>query len=246
MPTLTPFAALRADLLRPRAWVLVAASALCLGAQAQVVRCTDARTGQVTYTDGACTPGAAAREVAPRKSAEDILQERQQAAQALEQKQQRLQTEALAAQRDAAREAQRQYDSAQSGAAGRPAPQDYARSAACAQSRRNLDVVASSNTLTPPERRARLDAAQRQMDLDCLGPEGYAAVERARAAQPRTVVVQPPPQYPQQRPPPPPQLTHCTEFRCTDTQGRSYPRAGPGRLPGPQGTCRSAGGQAPC
>ncbi|MBP7414676.1 MAG: DUF4124 domain-containing protein, partial [Giesbergeria sp.] len=112
MPTLTPFAALRADLLRPRAWVLVAASALCLGAQAQVVRCTDARTGQVTYTDGACTPGAAAREVEPRKSAEDILQERQQAAQALEQKQQRLQTEALAAQRDAAREAQRQYDNA--------------------------------------------------------------------------------------------------------------------------------------
>ena len=77
MPTPAPFAALRADLLRPRAWVLVAASALCLGAQAQVVRCTDARTGQVTYTDGACTPGAAAREVEPRKSAENILQERQ-------------------------------------------------------------------------------------------------------------------------------------------------------------------------
>ena len=45
---------------------------LALTAQAQVVRCTDARSGKVTYTDGACDSGSAARQVKPRKTPQDI------------------------------------------------------------------------------------------------------------------------------------------------------------------------------
>lgn len=49
---------------------------------AQVLRCTDPRSGQVSYTDGECPQGSAAREIAPKRSAEDLERERSQAAQA--------------------------------------------------------------------------------------------------------------------------------------------------------------------
>ena len=229
------------------AWMLA-------GAQAQVVRCTDARTGKVTYTDGVCPGGTAAREVAPRKSAAELLQERELASEALERKQQRLQAEATAAETDALRNAERDRARAAQVAAAAPQPQDYARSPECARSRRSLDLVASGLSRSTYEQELRLEAAQRQVDLDCLGPQGYAEVEKARANQPRVVVVPPvrnrplyPDPFPQVgRPPPPPRLTQCGDFSCTDSQGNRYPRAGPGRLPGPAGVCRSAGGQAPC
>ena len=222
--------------------------ALALGAQAQVVRCTDARTGQVTYTDGSCASGSAAREVAPRKSREEIAQERAQAAEALERKQQRLQTDALAAQTEALQNAERDRARAAQAAAAAPQPQDYARSAQCARSRRNLDIAAHSITRTAREQAVQVAAAQQQVDMDCLGPQGYAEVARARAQQPSVVVVPsyPPPFPAPARPAPPPRLTQCGDFRCTDNLGNSYPRTGPGRFPGPGGTCRSAGGQAPC
>jgi hypothetical protein len=84
------------------------------------------------------------------------------------------------------------------------------------------------------------------MDLDCLGPQGYAELERARATQPRIVVA--PPRQPVYAPPVPqkPYLTHCGNFHCVDNTGARYPRAGPGRFPGNDGVCRSKGGQAPC
>lgn len=227
---------------------------LALGAQAQVVRCTDARTGQVTYTDGSCAGGSAAREVAPRKTREDIALERAQAAEALERKQQRLEAEALAAQTDALRNADRDRARAAQAAATAPLPQDYARSAACVRSRRNLDTVANSITRSARDQAVQMAAAQQQVDLDCLGPQGYADVAKARANQPSVVVVpsyRAPSAYPNPfpnvgRPAPSPRLTQCGDFRCTDNQGNSYPRTGPGRLPGPAGTCRSSGGQAPC
>ena len=226
---------------------------VCFTAQAQVLRCTDARTGQVTYTDGTCPGAASVREVEPRKTPQEIQLEREQAAQALARKQQQLQAEAVTRQIDADRDARRERELA--AGAPRPAarPQDYARSAECARSRRNLDVVLGSADGTY-EQNLRVEAAQRQVDLDCLGPQGYAEVEKARANQPRVVVVPPvrnrplyPDPFPQVgKPPPPPRLTQCGDFSCTDSQGNRYPRAGPGRLPGPAGVCRSAGGQAPC
>ena len=207
-------------------------------AQAQVVRCTDPATGKVTYTDGKCAGGTTAREVEARKTPEEIQREREQAAEALALKQKRLEAENKAAETEALRNAQRERTPA-------ARSQDYARSPECARSRRNLDVVLSSGNAGSYEQSQRAEAAQRQMDLDCLGPEGYAEMERARAQRPQVVVV--PTARPRPTlPPPRPRLTHCSEFQCFDDQGKGYPRAGPGRLPGPDGTCRSAGGRAPC
>lgn len=197
-------------------------------AQAQVVRCTDPATGKVTYTDGKCAGGATAREVEARKTPEEIQREREQAAEALALKQKRLEAENKAAETEALRNAQR--DSA------RPAIPDYARSPECARSRRNLDVVLSSSGGSY-EQSQRIEAAQRQMDLDCLGPEGYAEVEKARAARPTTVNTTTPPVVvvvpprPPVRPPPQPtptpepkKFTQCNVFRCYDSQGNVYPR----------------------
>lgn len=227
---------------------------LSLSAHAQVVRCTDARTGKVTYTDGACTGDANAREVEARKTPAEIQLEREQAAEALERKQRRQEAEADAAEATARRSAEQDRARAAQAAAAAPQPHDYARSPECARSRRNLDIVASGLARSTQEQELRLEAAQRQVDMDCLGPAGYAEVEKARAQQPRVVVVPParhrplyPEPFPRPGPPPPkPQLTQCGDFRCTDNLGNTYPRTGPGRFPGPGGVCRSNGGQAPC
>ncbi len=199
-------------------------------AQAQVVRCTDPATGKVTYTDGKCAGGATAREVEARKTPEEIQREREQAAEALALKQKRVEAENKAAETEALRNAQRDR------AAPAKTP-DYARSPECTRSRRNLDMVLGSGNAGSYEQNQRVEAAQRQMDLDCLGPEGYAEVEKARAARPATVhtsappvvVVVPPRQpvrpTPQPTPAPEPKkFTQCNVFRCYDSQGNSYPR----------------------
>ena len=174
--------------------LLPLATAALLGgaAQAQVVRCTDTRTGAVTHTDGDCARGSKAREVQARQSPEEINHERAQAAQALEQKQQRLQAEAAQARLDAERDALRQREQAERAAAARPALPDYARSPECTRSRRNFDLAASSTSAFDGQDH-RLQAAQRQMELDCLGPEGYANIEKNRPPPlPQPVVVYPP------------------------------------------------------
>ena len=231
----------------PLRWGLLStALLLSLSAQAQVVRCTDARTGKVTYTDGSCASGTTAHEVEARKTPAELQQEREQAAEALERKQHRLEAEATAAEQDARRAAEQDRARAARTAAAAPQPQDYARSPECARSRRNLDLVASGLSRSTHEQELRLEAAQRQVDMDCLGPQGYAEVEKARANQPRVVVVPPRHPCPPTRPTPPPRLVQCGDWRCTDNQGNTYPRTGPGRFPGPGGVCRSNGGQAPC
>lgn len=245
------------SLMRPAALAVACAALAALSAHAQVVRCTDARTGKVTYTDGACSSGEAAREVEPRRSPQEILIDRQLSAEALERKQQQQQADREAADAETRRTAERN----RARAANAPLPQDYARSPECARARRSYEQVAGEGPRSTLEHEQRLEAAQRQMDLDCLGPEGYAELERARAAQPRVVVVPPrygigypppyppqvfPPPFPQQPPRPQPRLTQCSDYRCTDNLGNTYPRNGPGRFPGQGGVCRSNGGQAPC
>ncbi len=193
-------------------------------APAQVLRCTDARTGQVTYTDGRCERGTEALEVQPRKTPEEIRQEREQAAQALAAQQQRQQADAAAARLDAARDAQQRRDQAER--AARAGPRDAARSPECARARRSLDAAASAAAGSPYGHNAQLDAAQRQMDLDCLGPAGYAEVQKYRADNPGIVVLPPPRRarpVPAQ-PVPTPAFTQCNVFRCYDAQGRSYSR----------------------
>ena len=184
---------------------LCSAEALYAPAQAQVVRCTDARTGKVVYTDGGCASGTAAREVEPRKTEEEIRQERIQAAEALERKQQRLDAEATAARQQADRDALRPRAA--------PPPPHYANTQECVRSRRLMQEAADAQAREPLVYNPRLEAAQRQTDLDCLGPEGYAELEKARAQRPQVVVVplgRPVHTAPPQRP----KLTHCLDFTC--------------------------------
>ena len=131
-------------------------------------------------------------------------------------------------------------------AANTPTRPDYANTQECRLSRRKWQELSDAHAREPLVHNPGLEAAQRQMDLDCLGPEGYADLEKARAQRPQIVVVPTGRPHLTPTPPPRPRLTHCTDFTCFDTQGKAYPRAGPGRLPGPDGTCRSAGGRAPC
>lgn len=212
-----------------RTATLISAALLALTAHGQVVRCTDAHTGAISYTDGACSTGSKAREVQARQTPEEVAQERTQAAQALERKQQRLQTEAAAARLDSEKDAQRQREQAERTAATRARPEDYARSPECARARRNLDIAASRTPSYAYGQEAPLQVAQRQMELDCLGPEAYADLEKNRpAAVPATTIVLPPPRphwtRPVPPPAPPPRITHCNVFRCYDSQGRSYTR----------------------
>lgn len=185
--------------------------------QAQVMRCTDPATGKVTYTDGACQRGNAAAEVEPRKSPEDIAQERQQAAEALERKQRAQQAEAAADRAAAQQEARVERT--------RPhAAADPAQSAECAAARRAVAQVNSELGRGLYDEQTRLDTAQRQMDLACLSPAAYAEAERARATRPvvtAPIVVVPPRPI---RPTPQPRMTHCNVFRCYDAQGNTYPR----------------------
>ena len=211
-----------------RTAALISATLLALTAHGQVVRCTDARTGAISYTDGACSTGSKAREVQARQTPEELAQERTQAAQALERKQQRLQTEAAAAHLNAEQDAQRQREQAARAAATRARPQDYAHSPECARARRNLDIAASRTPSYAYGPEAPLQTAQRQMELDCLGPEAYAEIEKNRPAAPAPTIVLPPPRphwtRPVPPPAPPPRFTHCNVFRCYDSQGRSYTR----------------------
>ena len=206
--------------------VCLCLAALGITAQAQVVRCTDTKTGKVTYTDGRCASGTSALEVEARKTPEQIQQERDQATQALADKQDRLKAEAAAAQTEALRNPPQ----------SRPQPArslEHARSAECARSRRNLDIVLGDAGDATYAQNLRAQAAQRQVDLDCLGPEGYARVESARAAGSggAAPVVVVPPYYPvrpvRPAPPPPPpskNFTQCNVFRCYDGKGNSSPR----------------------
>jgi len=205
-------------------------------ASAQVLRCTDARTGKVTYTDSACDTGARSQEVQPRKSPEELAQERAQGEEAEQRMRERLAAEAAAAQQREAQQAREEREArrAQHGTSAA----DYANSAACANARRALDAVAASVSQSADTPSARLVTAQRQMELSCLGPDGYARAEAARAGQPQVVVVQPPAWPVHPRPPhrpnrtDQPSLKGCTLLTCTDSNGKHYPRTGPGSFDG--------------
>ena len=188
----------------------------------QVVRCTDPATGKVSYTDGACPRGDAAREIEARKSPQEIAQEREQAAEALQRKHERQQLEAL----------QRQEAQQAEPATARHRPHednDPAQSMPCHQARKTLQDLLHTLGRGLYDEQMRLEAAQRQVDLACLSPADFARTERSRSHQPirpspyygPPVVVVPP------RPMPPPQrhdIVNCNVFRCYDGKGNVYPR----------------------
>ncbi|MBP6579453.1 MAG: DUF4124 domain-containing protein, partial [Acidovorax sp.] len=141
--------------------LLAIAACSALPASGQVVRCTDPKTGQVTYTDGKCAAGTTGHEVEAKRSAEEIEQDRKAAERAIELKQQRLLAEKAAADLQAQRDAEQERVRAARAAATAPQPQDYARSAECARSRRNLELVSSTLSGNTYDQEPRLEAAQR-------------------------------------------------------------------------------------
>lgn len=208
--------------------LLLLAMAACLAgpASAQVVRCTDPATGKVTYTDGECRRGDAAREIEARKTPEELEQEREQAAEALARKHERQQHEALL----------RPPPAAAPATSPPTAPPHPANSAACQQARQRLQQELEASGRGMYDEQARLDAARRQADLACLTPAEFARADsersRAQAAAPgyypAPVVVVPGrphrPHPPAHSPPPPPRDLQCNVFRCYDRQGNIYPR----------------------
>ena len=143
----------------------------CLGAQAQVTRCTDARTGKVAYTDGLCNGGETAREVTIRPAPEEVLRHQRLYEEALERSRQPLRASHGAAQADAqpafTDHAPRQYD--------------YARSPGCADSRGAYNLLRiQQNHRSTREYAPLKEDAERRVDMDCMGPEAYAERERQR------------------------------------------------------------------
>lgn len=209
----------------------VAALSLPGLADAQVLRCTDPSTGKVTYTDGHCNNGTAAREVEPRRSAEQIRQDREQANEALERRQERLKAEAEQDRRDEARSAREARNQPRNDARADPS-----QSAQCQRARRELQEVTGTLGRGMVDEATRLDTAQRQADQACLSPAAYLEAERSRTnrpayanpyAQPYSspyypapVVVVPPRPVPTR----PPEITQCNVFRCHDRQGNVYPK----------------------
>lgn len=206
---------------RPRALpaLLTLLGALCLAcapAQGQVLRCTDPRTGAVSYTDGACDAGRQAKEVVPARSPEEIARDRERTAQALARKEQQQREEAAAA-------------------AARPPPAPArapgpGETVHCAQSRQQLQKLLNQPGDDAQAYSLQIAAAQRQMELDCLGPQAYGELEQSRSQQvsptaPYLFVPHRPQRpAPPVRPQPRPEITQCNVFRCYDRQGNIYPR----------------------
>ncbi|SDM53017.1 protein of unknown function [Oryzisolibacter propanilivorax] len=200
--------------------VLTGAIAWALSASAQVLRCTDAATGRVTYTDGDCPRGEAQLQLQPRQSLEDIERERAQAVEALarrhERQQQDAALQALRAPAEAAPSAMR--------------PPDPASSPACQRARAQLQEVLADSGRGLYDEQARVSAAREQVDLACLTAAEFARTRRTpdRAAWPAAgalpVIVVPAPPRPHPPPPRPREISHCNVFRCYDRQGNTYPR----------------------
>lgn len=193
--------------------------ALCLActpAQSQVLRCTDPRTGAISYTDGACDSGRQVKEVVPARSPEEIARDRERTAEAL------------------ARKAQQQREEAAAAAAHPlPAPARApgpGETVQCAQSRQQLQKLLNQASDDTQAYSLQIAAAQRQMELDCLGPQAYGELEQSRNQQlsPAMPYIVVPPRpvrpAPPARPQPRPEITQCNVFRCYDRQGNIYPR----------------------
>lgn len=195
----------------------------CAAAHAQVVKCTDSRTGKVTYSDSGCTGGTVGRQVLAKKTAEELEYERAQAE--------------VARQRYAAPVTSSQGQQAGSMRQEQAPQRDYASTFECRQAQRNIDIARGSVTASQSEKLTNVAAAQRKADLACLGPTGYREAEAARAeARERAK---------ERRARAPGVITHCDPGGCNDNYGNRYHRAGPNLVSGGK-TCTPAGSGWSC
>lgn len=198
--------------------LLAVAACFPMHSEAQVLRCIDPANGQVSYTDGQCLKGHSTTEIVPQRSTDEVVRDE-----------------------ELARTARERWDAEQKAAATAPAPAPIQsgqtdadrRKASCDAARGALHNLTSNKESSP----TAIDAAQRNMEMQCLGPEAYAALERIRAnalaPNESTVIMPPPPlmQPPHAVPRPPKeaeQKLNCNVFRCQDQYGRTTPAPRPG------------------
>lgn len=198
---------------------------MAVAAQAQVIRCTNPKTGQVTYSDRQCDSGHSGALVERRKSHEEVMSDRVLAAEANEQKYRR---------RLAEMEIQRQAGQ-QAPAVAQQSPPDKSTSYECRQSRKDHETVSSIRTGTAEERRNRINSSTVTVNATC----GLS-----------TELVQPParPVIIDNRPAGrPSHITRCDAGFCYDNFGGVYHRSGPGFMTGPNGrTCHGSGAAWTC
>lgn len=198
-------------------------------AQSQIMRCTDAKTGEVTYTNGRCISGEAATQVKPAQSAEEIAQERADAAKARERSQAQINREET--QRRKREEAERkEREAAEKAQAAAGGGSHLENSPACRQAHERYNAILAEASPDPATWGERSQAAQAQMEMSCLGATAYQQLQQTRALQPNAIN-RPQWGYGQTYPPavrpvpsqPPAQIVNCNVFRCYDSRGGVHP-----------------------
>lgn len=198
------------------------ASTVTFAAQGQVIKCTNPKTGAVTFSDVPCETGQGGVVVQQRRSAQEIEADSQRAAAAHERKYQQ-----RAAEQD------QQYRSAQQELPPQQRQPDKSQSHACQQAKRDLDVVSSSVTGSEDQRRNRINASTVSVNAAC----GTMA-EMIQA--PAVIKIATPV-------PPSVSINRCEPGFCYDNQGKVYHRNGPNHLTGPNGiSCTRSGNNWIC
>ena len=213
-----------------------------LTAHGQIIKCTDPRTGRVTFSDSPCATGQSGVEVAPRLTPEEIQADRERANAANERRD-----------RERAEERQRAADLAAATPAA-TAPQwqqpNLANTNECRQAQRDLETIASSITGSEELRRNRINAATVRVNAACgMQTEMIQPPSQVVVAPPRHRPIAPP--FVQPIPQPIPQgrrnITGCDGATCRDAQGGIYHRNSPSTMTGPNGAaCHRSGAQWVC
>ena len=103
--------------------------------------------------------------------------------------------------------------------------------AACRQARERYNAILAEASPDPATWGERSQAAQAQMEMNCLGAAAYQQLQQSRALQPNAINR---PQwgygYPNRYPPahptpsqPPAKIVNCNVFRCYDNRGGVHP-----------------------
>jgi len=130
---------------------------IAMTAQAQVIKCTNPATGQATYSDQPCENGKPGKLVEQRKSQEEIMAERVQAAEANERKYRNRLVE-MQIEQQAVRHSpmvEQQFVA------------DKSSSYECRQAQKDHETVSSTRTGTEEERRNRINSSTVKVNAIC-------------------------------------------------------------------------------
>ncbi len=144
--------------LRVLAALAIGATLASSGLRAQVIKCTDPRTGAVTYTNSGCSSADRSALLLEKQSAEETARERVRAAESRRRVQREL--DGLAARQRAERQA---TIAATPTYAAAPQQVDKTKTLECQKAKRSLDFAQSSITKSPPQ----LSAALVEVETSC-------------------------------------------------------------------------------